>query len=110
MTKEKYLSLCEQMGEEPNENKCPPEFEDFPIPVQQAIEIYNRLGDRAYPEIGYLGKDFTSLPLHLKVLGVTEEDIVLETLIRLDSYMIKKSNDELKKAREAVKKKGNVKK
>lgn len=104
MTKEKYLTLCDQMGQEPSEEKCPPDFEDFPIPVQQAIEVFNKLGDRVYPDIGYLGKDYTALPLHMRVLGVTEEDIFLETLIILDTYMIKKSAEQLKKARDSVKK------
>jgi hypothetical protein len=95
------------MGQAPSEEKCPPDFEDFPLPVQQAIEIFNKLGDRVYPDIGYMGKDYTSINLHMEVLGVTEKDIFLETLVRLDAYMIKKSAEQLKKARDSVKKKGN---
>jgi hypothetical protein len=109
MTKDKYLTLCEQMGQAPSEDKCPPDFEDFPTPVQQAIEIFNKLGDRVYPDIGYMGKDYTPINLHMEVAGVTEKDIFLETLIRLDSFMIKKSAEQLKKARDSVKKKGNGK-
>lgn len=109
MTKEKYLAVCDQMGQEPSEERCPPDFEDFPLPVQQAIEIFNKLGDRVYPDIGYMGKDYTSINLHMEVAGVTEKEIFLETLIRLDHYMIKKSSEQLKKARDSVKKKGNGK-
>lgn len=105
MTKEKYLALCEQMGKEPSPEKCPPDYEDFPEAVQQAIETYNRLGDRVYPEIGFLGKDFTPLDLHMEVLGVAEKDIFLETLVRLDAFMVKQSQDELKRARDKIKKK-----
>lgn len=107
MTKERYLMLCDQMGQPPSEDKCPPEFEDFPLPIQQAIEVFNKLGDRVYPDIGYVGKDFVSLPLHMKVAGVTEEDIFLEALIRLDAHLIKRSSEQMKKARESVKRKGN---
>lgn len=107
MTKEKYLTLCQQMGQEPSEIKCPPEYEDFPIPLQQAIEVFNRLGDRVYPDIGYMGKDYTSLPLHMEVVGVTEKDIFLEALVRLDSHLIQRSAEQMKKARDSVKKKGN---
>lgn len=109
MTKERYLSLCEQMNQEPSEEKCPPDFEDFPVSVQQAIEVFNKLGDRVYPDIGYMGKDYTSIDLHMEVSGVTEKDIFLDTLVRLDAYMIKKSAEQLKKARDSVKKKGHGK-
>ena len=97
------------MGQDPSEEKCPPDFEDFPIPVQQAIEVFNKLGDRVYPDIGYMGKDYTSINLHMEVLGVTEKDIFLETLVRLDASMIKRSAEQLKKARDSVKKKGHGK-
>ena len=107
MSKEKYLTMCEQLGQEPSETKCPPEYEDFPIPLQQAIEVFNRLGDRVYPDIGYMGKDYTSLPLHIEVVGVTEKDIFLEALVRLDAHLIKRSAEQMKKARDSVKKKGN---
>lgn len=107
MTKEKYLSVCEQMNSEPEEDKCPPGYEDFPDSVQQAIEVFNKLGDRVYPEIGYMGKDYTSIGLHMEVVGVTNKEIFLDTLIRLDAFMIKKSAEQLKKARDRVKTKGH---
>lgn len=103
MTKEKYLTICKQLGQEPSEKKCPPGIEDFPEPVQQAMEVFNKLGDRVYPDIGYMGKDYTSINLHMEVVGVTQKDIFLDTLIRLDAYMIKKSAEQLKKARDKVK-------
>lgn len=103
MTKEKYLAVCEQLGQEPSEKKCPPGLEDFPEAVQQAMEVFNKLGDRVYPDIGYMGKDYTSINLHMEVVGVTQKDIFLDTLIRLDAYMIKKSAEQLKKARDKAK-------
>ena len=103
MTKDKYLSLCEQLNQEPVEEKCPPGFEDFPEPVQQAIEVFNKLGDRVFPDIGYLGKDFTPINLHMEILGVTQKEIFLDTLVRLDAFMIKKSAEQLKKARDKSK-------
>lgn len=109
MTKDKYLLICEQLGQEPSEEKCPPDFSDFPETLQQAIEVFNKLGDRVYPEIGYMGKDYTSLDIHMRVAGVYDEELFLEALVRLDSHLIKKSSEELKKAREAVKRKGNGK-
>jgi hypothetical protein len=105
MTKDKYLTLCEQMGQDPSESKCPPDFEDFPVPVQQAIEVFNRLGDRVMADIGYLGKDFVSLPIHMEVVGVEDKEIFMDTLMRLDASMIKRSSDQMQKAREKIKKK-----
>lgn len=109
MTKEKYLAVCEQLGQEPSEDRCPPDYEDFPLPLQQAIEVFNRLGDRVFPDIGYMGKDYTSLPLHMKVVRVRDEDIFLEALARLDASLIKKSAEQMKKARDSVMKKGHGK-
>lgn len=103
MTKDKYLAMCDQLGQVPSEKKCPPGIEDFPEPVQQAMEVFNRLGDRVYPDIGYMGKDYTSIDLHMEVLGVTQKEIFLDALIRLDAYMIKKSAEQLKKARDKAK-------
>lgn len=105
MTKEKYLAICEQMDQEPSEAKCPPDFSDFPIPVQQAVEVFNRLGDRVVADIGYLGKCYESLPIHMEILGVTNKEIFLETLLRLDSSMVKRSADQMQKARDKVKRK-----
>jgi hypothetical protein len=95
------------MGQEPSEERCPPDFDDFPYEVQQAIDVFNKLGDRVYPDIGYMGKDYTSIDLHMEVVGVTNKEIFLDTLVRLDAFMIKKSAEQLKKARDSVKKKGH---
>ena len=109
MTKEKYLALCEQLNKLPQESKCPPDIGDFPVSVQQAIEIFNMLGDRIYPDVGYVGKDYTTLELHMKVYKVDPSDTFMETLARLDSHMIQRSADQLKKARDSIKKKGHGK-
>ena len=61
MTKDQYLRMCEQTGEEINWDKCPPEIEDFPESILTAMSIYNYLGDRMYPDVGFIGKDFTNL-------------------------------------------------
>lgn len=107
MTKEKYLRLCEQMGEEPRDDKCPPDYEDFPETLQLAIEIFNKLGDRVYPEIGYVGKDYSSFQHHLDVLGIEDKELLLEAITRLDSHMIERSAEQLKQARKAAKNKAN---
>lgn len=99
ITTEKYFKMCEEMGQEPNPDKIPPEIQDFPIDVQKAIHIFNKLGDRIVSDIGYLGKDYTQLPIYLEVYDIDNKKLVLETLLRLDSYIIKKSQEAIKNKR-----------
>lgn len=107
MTKDKYLKICEQLGEEPKDEKCPPDYEDFPETLQIAIEIFNKMGDRVYPDIGYVGKDYTSFQHHLDVFYITDKELILEAITRLDAHMIERSAEQLKQARKAAKNKSN---
>ena len=52
MTKEQYLMMCEQTGQEIDWEKCPAEWSDFPELVWDMVEIYNSLGDKILPDIG----------------------------------------------------------
>lgn len=104
-TRETYFKICEQLGKEPDEDKIPPEMEDFPLDVQLAIETFGKLGDKIVPDVGYMGKDFTSLPIHLQILDVQNETLFMETLLRLDEKIIKKSSEEMKRARDKLKRK-----
>lgn len=105
MTKDKYLQIREQLGREPLEEECPPDLEDFPITVQNALITYNKLGDRVYPDVGYIGKDFSTINLHMEILNEDNKELFLETLVRLDAIMIEKSAKELKKQRDKAMKK-----
>ena len=49
------------MGQPVDPKKMPISWDDFPDIVVYAINIFNRLGDRVYPEIGYVGKDVESI-------------------------------------------------
>ena len=99
--------MCEQTGEEIDWEKCPPEIEDFPDSVHTAMNIYNSLGDRIYPEIGFIGKDFTNLSLLYKNYYVEEheEDWIFELLLFLDSYNIKESQRRMKSEIDRIKRK-----
>ena len=97
MTKEKYLDMKDQLGEKPDWEECPPGEDDFPDVALQAIESFNGLGDRVYPEIGYTGKDYTNLPIYLNLHGIEDDEFFLEILIHLDNEAIKTSQDHLKR-------------
>ena len=105
MTKDRYLTMCEQMGTKPSTETMPPDIEDLPDLVQYAIKTYNMLGDRVYPEIGYIGKDYTNLPIYIKLYGIEDMEFFLELLSWLDSRAIKKSSAAMKKVYDKLKRK-----
>ena len=107
MNKDQYLRMVEQTGEEIDWDKCPPDMEDFSDSVIVAISIYNSLGDRIYPEIGFVGKDFTNLSLLYKNYCVEkyQKDWIFEILLFLDEINIKESQQKLKAEYDKIKKK-----
>ena len=107
MTKDQYLRMVEQTGEEIDWDKCPPDIEDFPNSIMTALSIYNSLGDRIYPDIGYIGKDFTNLSLLYKNYYVEEheEDWIFELLLFLDGNNIKDSQKRIRSEIDKIKRK-----
>ena len=97
--------MCEQLEQEPIENEIPPDWEDFPEVVQHAIHTFNQLGDRVFPEIGFVGKDYTNLSHYLEVYDVNDKEFFLEILSWLDSRAIKKSSEDLKRQYDKLKRK-----
>ena len=113
MTAEKYFEMQEQMGQPIEEEKIPPTMEDFPEEVSIAMDIFNRMGDRVFPDIGYIGKDFTNLNLYLGIYGINEEsdqDFILEIIEWLDARAIKKSSEQLKREYDKIKRKSSGRK
>lgn len=103
MTQDRYLELCEQLGKEPNAKEIPPHITDLPEEIQLSINIFNMLGDRIQSEIGYIGKDYTNLPILLKMYGIEDTDLALQVLDYLDSRAIQKSSESVKKERDKLK-------
>ena len=97
--------MVEQTGEEIDWKKCPPDIEDFPDSVITAINIYNSLGDRVYPDIGFVGKDFTNLSLLYKNYYIEEyeEDWLFELLLFLDRNNIKENHRRMKSEYDKIK-------
>ena len=105
MTRDRYLEMCEQLGKEPNPDEIPPDYEDFPEIVSYAIQAFNLMGDRIYPDIGYIGKDYTTLQIFVNTYGIEDTDLFLEILNYLDSRAIDKAQTQLKAEREKLKRK-----
>jgi len=107
MNKDQYLRMVEQTGEEIDWDRCPPDLEDFPQIVLDAMNIHNSLGNRMYPEIGYMGKDYTNLPLLEKLYGIQEhqQEYLFDLLLFLDSQAIEASQKKLKAEYDRIKNK-----
>lgn len=103
MTKDRYLEMMEQLGKEPVESEIPPDWEDLPEIVVCAINTFNSLGDKIYPDIGYTGKDYTNLPIFLNTYEIEDIEYFLEILSWLDSRAIKKSSEQLKRQHDKLK-------
>lgn len=107
MSKDQYLEMMEQMGEEPDWDRCPDDWEDFPDLVIDALNIFYSLGDRVYADIGYTGKDFTNYKVLLKSYKIKkhQEEFILDTVLWLDSRAIEKSQKQLKAENERLRRK-----
>ena len=105
MTRNKYLDMCEQLEQEPKSNEIPPDWEDFPEIIRDAINTFNQLGDRVFPEIGYVGKDYANVQYYIEVYRIEDIEFFLEILSWLDSRAIKKSSEELKRQYDKLKRK-----
>jgi len=103
MTQDRYLEMMEQLGKEPVPEEMPPSWEDFPDVIIDAVNTFNSLGDRIYPDIGYTGKDYTNLPFFIKMYNIEDIEFFLEILSWLDSRAIKKSSEQLKRQHDKLK-------
>ena len=99
--------MVEQTGEEIDWEKCPPEMEDFPDSIHTALQIYNSLGDRVYPDVGFTGKDFTNLSFLYKDYYVEEyeKEWIFEIMMFMDNHNIKASQKAIKSEYDKIKKK-----
>lgn len=107
MTQDRYLAMCEQLGKDPSPEEIPPDWTDLPEIVQKAINTFNTLGDRVYPDIGYVGKDYTNLLQLMKVYDIEDVEYFMEILHWLDSRAIAQSAENIKKQHDKLKRKSS---
>ena len=74
--------MMEQLGKPPIEEEIPPTFEDFPEIAQDAILIFNALGNRIIAEVGYIGKSYDQLL-------VESNDIQIQSLHPYQNILLK---------------------
>ena len=109
MTRDRYLDLCEQMGNDQIEEEIPPDWDDFPEIVNIAVAIFNQLGDRVQADIGYIGKDYTNIKQFMDLYGVDDKEFFFRVISFLDNRAIKKSSEELKRQHDKLKRQSSGK-
>ncbi len=106
MSKEAYLRMCFEMGDEPDPNKIPPEITDFPIQVHQAFEIYNALSDNYVNNsvsVVFVGKDYSAFDIVAELVLVPKEDRL--EVFRIVQFLDSRARQQaLKDAEKAAKK------
>lgn len=95
----------EQVGKEPDPDKIPIGAEDLALDAQIALSIYNRLGSRIYGDVGFVGKDYTNLPILIEVYSIKDKELLIDLLNIIDTFNIQKSQEAIKKEFDKLKKK-----
>ena len=107
MTKDQYLRMVEQTGEEIDWERCPPELSDFPESIIDALNIFHSLGNKVYPEIGYIGKDFSNRDILFELYDINnhQQDWIMELLLFLENETVNESQRQLKAEYDKMKRK-----
>ena len=98
--------MMEQTGEEIDWKRCPPDIEDFPPSINTALNIYNSMNNRIYPDVGYVGKDYTNFFIWLDLHSIQdyEKDWLMEIILFVESAEIEASQKAIKAAYDKIKK------
>ena len=99
--------MVEQTGEEIDWERCPPELSDFPESIIDALNIFHSLGNKVYPEIGYIGKDFSNRDIFFELYKVEsyQKDWIMELLLFLENETVSESQRQLKAEYDKIKRK-----
>jgi|TARA_B110000285_G_C14881033_1_gene493923 hypothetical protein len=90
MNVDKYLTICEQLGEEPDPSKMPLETSDFPVEVQVAFFVFDLLEDKWEGMSGtYMGKIWGNLEYLFTLYSVEEPKVVVYFISILESLIVK---------------------
>lgn len=91
--------MVEQTGEEIDWDRIPPDIEDFPSSVITALNIYHSLGNKIFPDIGFIGKDYQLLDYLYEMYNVestAEKEWVFELLTQMENHNVTESQRKLK--------------
>ena len=99
--------MMEQTGEEIDWERCPEDLGDFPESVIDAINIFHSMGSKIYPEIGYIGKDFSNRDILFKLYNIEthQKDWIMELLLFLETETVNEAQRKLKAEYDKIKRK-----
>lgn len=100
MSRETYLEMCDQLGEEPVEEQIPYSLEDFPDLVQTCFIVYSLLPDEwEYMGGNYCGKKYELVFQTLELYNIVDKEeikIAWSFLVKIDE--VRKTIQSRKKA------------
>ena len=97
---DKYLRVCEQLGEEPDPEKMPPSRDWLPYEVQMAFSIHDLLPDRWDGASGsYFGKDLSALGTILDIYEVEDKKQCVFWLKNIEALNSRSINERMTRER-----------
>ena len=110
LTLDKYLLLCEQLGEEPDPAKMPLGLSDFPEEVQVAFFVFGLLPDHYEGMTGtYMGKYWDGIDYYFKLFEVEEPKQVLYFMKMYESILVSYTAEKAERKRKAEERKAKAK-
>lgn len=104
---EKYLKICEELGQEPDPNRMPMDLAELPYEVQLAFFVYSYLPDRWEGMTGsYMGKDWSSIDSLLNIYEVEDKGFTVTLCKHLERFNIEKAHEEAERRRKRESSKG----
>ena len=101
---DKYLKVCEQLGQEPDPNKMPPSRGELPYEVQIAFSIHDMLPDRWDGMSGsYFGKDLSALGTIIDIYEVEDKKQCVFWLKNIEALNSRSINDRMAQERKRKK-------
>jgi hypothetical protein len=103
---DKYLRICEELGQEPDPDKMPLEISDFPLDVQVAFFIFGFLEDVWEGMSGiYLGKNWRNIEYLFNLYKVEEPKTVLYIMKLYEGILVGERAKKAEQKRKAEKRK-----
>jgi hypothetical protein len=87
MNKQQYFEMCEMLGSDPVEEEIPIEYDDLPLEVQEAFQVYNILTDSWEGMSGtYMGKNYSGIYDIMNILGIEDKVTTLRIVEYIDYF------------------------
>ena len=105
---DKYLKICEELGEEPDPNKMPLDPSDFPYEVQVAFFIFGFLEDNWDGMSGlYLGKNWGNIKYLFNLYEIEEPKTILNIMKIWEGIIITYRSEKAEQKRKAEERKSS---